>query len=110
MNAKGGKWLFQLAKGKRDGATVSLDSMWMNTLLGCVGEILGEQVCGVVLSVRKAQDRIAIWTRDSKDSEACEKIGRMWKELAEIPADIKIGYQSHDDAAKGHGTEDLYTA
>jgi translation initiation factor 4E len=34
-----------------------------------------DQICGVVVNVRKGQDKLAVWTKDAENREACLKIG-----------------------------------
>lgn len=45
--------------------------MWVQ-LLAMIGEQFdeGEEICGVVVSVRRAQDKIAIWTKTASNEAA----------------------------------------
>ncbi|KAI8848369.1 translation initiation factor eIF 4e-like domain-containing protein [Chytridium lagenaria] len=72
FNAKGGKWVTQVHKNKKK----ELDSLWMNTILACIGEVFddSEEVCGAVVSVRRHADRISLWTKSTKE-EPCQRIG-----------------------------------
>jgi hypothetical protein len=50
---------------------------WMDQqLLGAIGEAFedADEICGFVVSVRKGQDRISIWTKSTK-KEPCMRIG-----------------------------------
>ncbi len=58
-NKRGGKWIMRLRKGVAD-------RYWENILFAIVGDQFaeaGEEVCGVVLSVRRDEDVLSIWTR-----------------------------------------------
>jgi len=75
-----------------------LNRMWLYTLLACIGCSFEEddEICGVVVSIRKAADKICLWTRTGQDAEKCKQIGRQLKEAVQFPG--KIGYQLHNDA------------
>lgn len=63
-NRKGGKWIVRLKKGVAD-------RYWEDLLLAIVGDQLGDsgdEVCGVVLSVRNGEDILSIWTRNDGSS------------------------------------------
>ncbi|KAJ3107966.1 hypothetical protein HDU97_002546 [Phlyctochytrium planicorne] len=72
FNAKGGKWVAQISKPKKK----ELDTYWLNTLLTIIGEGFEDsiEVCGAVVSVRRHQDRISLWTK-SRDPGPCQRIG-----------------------------------
>ncbi|KAJ3181903.1 hypothetical protein HDU85_003419 [Gaertneriomyces sp. JEL0708] len=93
QNAQGGKWVLQIKK-KSD----SLDQLWLNTILACIGETFpdGEEICGVVISIRKAADRISLWTRSALDETKARAAGQHWKGAVMI--EDKMGYQAHSDA------------
>merc|ERR1711916_46332 len=98
-NTKGGKWVVahphKLAKEW-------LDQKWLWTVLACIGEAFGEEgICGCVVSVRKSQDRMGLWTGDANDAEATRRIGRLFKQTVELPENYKLGYQSHQDSMRG---------
>lgn len=98
-NAKGGKWTVSVPPKNRN--TV-LDQMWLWAVLSCIGETIKapDDVCGLVVSIRKAGDRVQIWTKDANNEAACRDIGRSLKEALEIPDNVVIGYQSHAESMK----------
>lgn len=60
-NTEGGKWVIIPSPNK-------IDEMWESLLLCCIGETLCEseiEICGVVISVRKKQSKLSIWTKNS---------------------------------------------
>lgn len=98
-NSKGGKWTVSIPPKSRNSA---LDQMWLWTVLAVIGETFDspDDVCGLVVSVRKAGDRVQIWTKDANNEQACRDIGRSLKRNLEMPDNILIGYQSHADSMK----------
>jgi translation initiation factor 4E len=59
-NKRGGKWIMRLKKGVAD-------RYWEELLMAIVGNQFGdagEEVCGIVLSVRSGEDVFSIWTKN----------------------------------------------
>ncbi|KAJ2161279.1 eukaryotic translation initiation factor 4E [Coemansia sp. RSA 552] len=103
-NANGGKWncVFQRSIGEK------VNEHWMHTLLACIGETFdaSSEVCGAVFSNRKSCFRIAIWTRDASNKEACEQIGQHLKSI--FGASYSLDYQSHNETNRSSSSA-LYT-
>jgi translation initiation factor 4E len=101
-NKLGGK--FVLTIPKKDSKAGRCDEWWLYTLLSIVGEALdinGNQVCGAVVSIRKSQDRIALWLKSS-DQKVCVEIGERWKKALGLNK-THLTFQLHNDAAtSGH--------
>ena len=54
-----------------------VDDVWLNLLLLLIGEeadLSGELVTGVVVSVRKAGDRLALWISEADNLETVVKV------------------------------------
>uniref|UniRef100_A0A7S2JX99 mRNA cap-binding protein n=1 Tax=Leptocylindrus danicus TaxID=163516 RepID=A0A7S2JX99_9STRA len=99
MNAKGGKWVLTIPK--KESKAGRCDEWWLHTVLAVVGETLdetGDIVCGCVVSIRKSQDRIALWLR-SNQFDLAVKTGQRWKRALEVSSRTVLKYQSHQDAA-----------
>lgn len=99
QNVNGGK--FVLTIPKKDSKEGRCDEWWLFTVLAVVGETMdmsGEEVCGTVVSIRKSQDRVALWLK-SCDRQRCSQIGERWKKALEVSNKTKLKYQSHKDAA-----------
>lgn len=97
-NRDGGK--FVLTMFKKDTKSGKCDECWLFTVLAIVGETMdatGDQVNGAVVSIRKQQDRIALWLKSS-DREICVKIGERWKKVLSLEK-TTLRYQTHRDAA-----------
>ncbi|XP_024373246.1 eukaryotic translation initiation factor [Physcomitrium patens] len=95
--AHGGKWTVQLP---RSGGKMLLDTYWLYTLLAMIGEQFdeGDEICGAVVSARRAQDKIAIWTTTASNENAQISIGTQWKDVLDYHE--KLGYVFHDDAKR----------
>nr|AFK47843.1 unknown [Lotus japonicus] len=63
--ANGGKWTMAFPKGKSD-------TSWLYTLLAMIGEQFdhGDEICGAVVNVRRAQEKISIWTKNAANEAA----------------------------------------
>ncbi|KAH6560582.1 hypothetical protein BASA50_001389 [Batrachochytrium salamandrivorans] len=107
-NSKGGKWSFSIPKQRKG---PELDKTWLNVMLACIGEqfTYADEITGVVVSSRKAQDRISIWTRNADDKEKCIKIGEEFKKF--LQTSESISYQCHADSLKKKSSfsSDRYT-
>lgn len=97
-NSKGGRWTFQIPVKTRS----TMDQMWLYAVLACIGETFEctEDICGIVISARKVQDRLCLWTKDSRSEQNVMQIGRHLKQVLEIAENVKLGYQSHEESAK----------
>mmetsp|Transcript_34239 Transcript_34239/g.75017 ORF Transcript_34239/g.75017 Transcript_34239/m.75017 type:complete len:197 (+) Transcript_34239:191-781(+) len=98
-NVKGGK--FVLSIPKKESKSGRLDESWLFTALAVIGETIdasGDEVCGTVVSIRKSQDRVALWLK-SCNPEKCITVGERWKKALQVSAKTSMKYQSHEDAA-----------
>lgn len=124
INAKGGKWIFTNPRSRK----ARLDECWLYVvccrhvakrasgcwsgthdggcaffqMLSLIGETLQDEddVCGAVASVRKAQDRIAIWSATAHAEDRQKAIGRSFRQaLVDFGKNEVLKYQSHADAA-----------
>jgi len=102
-NAKGGKWTIIIQKTKG-----LLDRLWLWMLLGCIGEMLGDdedQLCGAVVNIRKGQDKLCIWTKDEQNKDAIMKIGLAMKKVLELPDQFPVGYTGHFQKSRNNKYE-----
>jgi translation initiation factor 4E len=93
-NANGGKMTITL---KKTHDAEFFNKIWIYTVLGCIGEQFESIICGIVLNIRKHQDRINIWV-DTNNEEEIKTIGLKWKELLEVYK-ISISYIKHSDTS-----------
>ncbi|CAB9510443.1 factor isoform 4E-2 [Seminavis robusta] len=97
-NIDGGKFVYTMQK--KISKTGVCDESWMFTVLAAIGETMdldGDQVVGAVVSIRKSQDRIALWIKSS-DKHICRNIGLRWKKALDIHK-VNLKFQVHRDAA-----------
>ena len=98
-NKEGGK--FVLTIPKKDSNLGKCNEWWLFTVLAVIGETMdasGEEICGCVVTIRKGQDRIALWLK-SCDRKACTEVGVRWKKCLEVSNKTFLIYQAHIDAA-----------
>ncbi|KAL7683562.1 putative translation Initiation factor eIF-4e [Plasmopara halstedii] len=98
INAKGGKWIFTNPRSRK----ARLDECWLYVMLSLIGETLHDEddISGAVVSVRKAQDRIAIWSGTASAEDRQKAIGRGFRQaLVDLGKNEILKYQSHADAA-----------
>jgi len=97
-NFNGGKFVLTIAK--KDSKAGKGDEWWLYTVLAIIGETMdvdGDQVNGAVVSIRKNQDRIALWLKGS-ERETCVNIAERWKKALNMEKG-SVRYQTHKDAA-----------
>lgn len=100
--ANGGKWTV-ISNRKPD-----LDNMWLETLMALIGEQFdeGDEICGVVASVRPKQDKLSLWTKNAANEAVQMSIGRKWKEVIDVTD--KINYSFHDDSRRERSAKGRY--
>lgn len=101
QNEAGGEWRLSVPGSYK----TQLDEYWVNTLLTVIGEGFGpdesDDIAGIVLNIKRGNDRIAIWTKNGLNQQLQESIGRRWRETASILP--KIEYIAFKDAMGGGG-------
>jgi len=98
-NTNGGKWIVQFKGADK----YILDTFWENLLLGMIGETIdvGDEICGCVVSKRKAGDKIAVWNRSREAETEIMTLGRFLKgKLGVDPSKLRIEYQTHEDSMR----------
>lgn len=98
QNKKGGKWVLEIYKSD----CLKFKKLWRKTILFILGTKLSELECnsvnGIVLSARKDQNRIAIWTKDSSNKSTQLSIGEKWKKVIQeenFSSTVLLEYISH---------------
>jgi len=96
-NRNGGKWVLVLKNNQRK---TLLNQAWLSGLLACIGATFDDdaQITGIVVSLRKSLDKIALWTSDASDDVAVKRIGEQFKGFLNPPPSVKLQYMSHLDA------------
>lgn len=99
-NAKGGKWLLQVGTNGNDKRL--LDEVWLFTALEMIGKGFEDsnEICGVMISLRKGRNKIALWTRDADNGEAMKRLGKQFKEKMHLGTRHKIQFTAHTQTTR----------
>jgi len=94
-NKLGGKWIVRLRKGLSS-------RCWENLVLAMLGEqfMVGEEICGAVVSVRFQEDIISIWNRTGSDTAVTNRIRDTFRRVLNLPPGTAIEYKAHNDSIK----------
>ncbi|KAF9934974.1 Eukaryotic translation initiation factor 4E type 2 [Linnemannia zychae] len=94
-NINGGKWIVRLKKGLAS-------RYWENLVMAVIGDQfdVGSEICGIVLSIRGAEDILSIWNQSSQGGRTNLKIRDTMKRVLNLPADTIMEYKTHNDALK----------
>ncbi|KAJ8724593.1 hypothetical protein PYW08_016067 [Mythimna loreyi] len=103
-NVNGGKWVVRLRKTQTGRA-------WEDLCMAMLGEqfMVGQELCGVVLSVRFQDDHLAVWHRTASDTAAAARVRDALRRILQLPATVPIEYKAHGDclrASAGRGAPD----
>ena len=93
-NIRGGKYIIRLCKGVAA-------KFWEDLILGVVMDQFydaGDQLCGIVLSVRSHEDILSIWTKDESNTTENIAVKEIVKTLLALPPDTVVDYRSHKAA------------
>jgi len=87
-NKRGGRWLVHLRKE-------IVNRCWENILLAMLGEqfMVGEEICGAMVSVRYNEDIISLWNRNADDEGVTNRIRDTFRRVLNLPPDTIIQYQ-----------------
>ncbi|KAF9918526.1 Eukaryotic translation initiation factor 4E type 2 [Lobosporangium transversale] len=94
-NISGGKWIVRLKKGLAS-------RYWENLAMAVIGDQfdVGSEICGIVLSIRGAEDILSIWNKSADEGRINLKIRDTMKRVLDLPIDTVMEYKSHNDALK----------
>ena len=111
-NKFGGKWIVRLRKGIYSNSNQVHSRLpfnpglanrcWENLVLAMLGEqfMVGEEVCGAVVSVRFQEDILSIWNRTALDPAVTARIRDTFKRVLNLPPATLIEYKAHNDSIK----------
>ncbi|XP_078266371.1 eukaryotic translation initiation factor 4E type 2 isoform X4 [Rhinoraja longicauda] len=94
-NKNGGKWIIRLRKGLAS-------RCWENLILAMLGEqfMVGEEICGAVVSVRFQEDIISIWNKTACDQATTARIRDTLRRVLNLPPNTIMEYKTHTDSIK----------
>lgn len=98
-NNKGGKWIIRLKKGLGS-------RCWENLILAMLGEqfMVGEEICGAVISIRYQEDILALWNRTAYDQVTTSRIRDTLKRVLNLPPNTIMEYKTHNDSIKDNSS------
>lgn len=98
-NKKGGKWIVRLRKGLAS-------RLWENLILAMLGEqfMVGDEICGAVVSIRFAEDIISIWNRTSSEHFITNRIRDTLRRVLNLPPNTIMEYKTHTDSMKDNSS------
>ena len=87
-NKKGGRWLVHIKKELAN-------RCWENILMAMLGEqfMVGEEICGAMVSVRYNEDIISVWNRTADDEGVKNRIRDTFRRVLNLPPATVIQYQ-----------------
>jgi len=98
-NKNGGKWIVRLKKGLAN-------RCWENLILAILGEqfMVGEEICGAVVSCRYQEDLISIWNKTCSNQAVTSRIKDTLKRILNLPPSTILEYKSHNDSLKDNSS------
>ncbi|XP_037074908.1 eukaryotic translation initiation factor 4E type 2-like [Pollicipes pollicipes] len=98
-NSRGGKWIVRLRKGLAS-------RCWENLVLALLGEqfMVGEEICGAVVSVRHMEDIISVWNRTAADTPTTARIRDTLKRVLNLPHNTIMEYKTHTDSLRDNSS------
>ncbi|XP_023650642.1 eukaryotic translation initiation factor 4E type 2-like [Paramormyrops kingsleyae] len=98
-NRSGGKWIIRLRKGLAS-------RFWENIILAMLGEqfMVGEEICGVVVSVRFQEDILSIWNRTANDHMTTSRIRDTLRRILNLPPNTIMEYKTHNDSLRDNSS------
>ncbi|XP_028402164.1 eukaryotic translation initiation factor 4E type 2-like [Dendronephthya gigantea] len=98
-NKRGGKWIVRLKKGLAS-------RFWENLILAILGEqfMVGDEICGAVISIRFQEDIISVWNRTSSDQAVTTRIRDTLKRVLSLPMNTIMEYKTHDNSIRDNSS------
>ncbi|KAI8318846.1 eukaryotic translation initiation factor 4E, partial [Martensiomyces pterosporus] len=98
-NMNGGKWMIRLKKGLAS-------RLWERLAMAVVGDVfaVGDDVCGIVLSIRNSEDILSLWNKSALDAKTNIQIRDIMKQILGIPGDCVMEYKAHNDSLKDNSS------
>jgi len=106
-NKEGGKWIVRLKKGLAS-------RCWENLIVAMLGEqfMVGDEICGAVISIRFQEDILSLWNRSSSDNVVTSRIRDTLKRVLNLPPNTIMEYKTHNDSLRdksSYRNTDIFT-
>ena len=94
-NARGGKCMLRVRKA-------ATDRVWEEMVLALVGDAfgLGDEVCGLVLTMKASEDMVSVWNRSAEDKDAVLRIKAVMMAVLGVDRSDAFDYRPHDVSIK----------
>ncbi|XP_076348571.1 eukaryotic translation initiation factor 4E type 2-like [Tachypleus tridentatus] len=94
-NRNGGRWVLRLRKGLAS-------RCWENLILAILGEqfMVGEEICGAMLSVRSQEDGISVWNKTANDNATTIRIRDTLKRVLNLPPSTHMDYKMNSESLR----------
>jgi len=104
-NRRGGKWVAVVEVGTSAGKAIDVNAMWRRLGCAAIGECFPgkeEEVCGIILSKRKATTyRFSVWTRTGDDEALQRAIGKYLKnDVLQLDPAAEVHFIKHTTSMK----------
>ncbi|KAI8498823.1 eukaryotic translation initiation factor 4E type 2-like [Branchiostoma floridae] len=98
-NKDGGKWIVRLRKGLAS-------RCWENLILAMLGEqfMVGEEICGAVISIRFQEDIVSVWNKTASDHATTTRIRDTLRRVLNLPPNTIMEYKAHQDSLKDNSS------
>lgn len=98
-NKDGGKWIVRLKKGLAS-------RCWENLILAMLGEqfMVGEEICGAVISIRLQEDIISVWNKTANDQATTARIRDTLRRVLNLPPNTIMEYKTHTDSLRDNSS------
>ncbi|TNN25079.1 Eukaryotic translation initiation factor 4E type 2 [Liparis tanakae] len=63
--------------------------------------MVGEEICGAVVSIRFQEDILSIWNRTSNDPTTTSRIRDTLRRVLNLPTNTIMEYKTHNDSLSG---------
>ena len=97
------RFIKKIIKNKISSHILGLASRcWENLVLAMLGEqfMVGEEICGAVVSIRFQEDILSIWNRTACDTAVTARIRDTFKRVLNLASSTVIEYKAHNDSIK----------
>mmetsp|Transcript_35201 Transcript_35201/g.60281 ORF Transcript_35201/g.60281 Transcript_35201/m.60281 type:complete len:204 (-) Transcript_35201:34-645(-) len=98
-NKKGGKWIIRLKKG-------IATKFWEDLVFAVIGGQfeVGDEICGIVISIRYQEDIISVWNRHATNKHARDVIHETMRSVLNVPPNTVMEYKNHDASLRDNSS------
>lgn len=103
-NANGARWLLRTRKG-------AASAFWEELLLCMIGEQfdITNEICGVAVSVRTAEDIFSVWVRSGGDLAVKNSVKETLKKIWGLTEATHLEYKEHPTLQRGYQRSSKFT-